>query len=87
MHARLPNLPVLGPQRLEMNGQANLATPIHLCSLSLELRYFYFWCRCWIRGRNVKLHDGTGLHKRRCELRWSEAALGGDNLCQLCPVL
>lgn len=50
-----PLLPVPPPERLEMDGQADLAAPIHFCRLSVQLGDLDLRRRGRVRGRDVKL--------------------------------
>ena len=50
-----PGAPVLRPERLEVNGEANLAAAVHLCSLPLQLRQLNLRRYCWVCRRDVKL--------------------------------
>lgn len=46
---------VLGPQRLKMNGETNLAASVHLRRLAVKLRQFKLRSSGRIRHRDIKL--------------------------------
>jgi hypothetical protein len=46
--------PVLGPERLEVYGEADLASPVHLGCLALQLRQFNLRSHGRVGGGHVK---------------------------------
>lgn len=46
--------PVFGPEGLEVNGEADLAAPVHLCCLAFQLWQLNLWGNCWVGGGHVK---------------------------------
>lgn len=50
-------MPILCPQRLEVNCQADSPSSVHLCSLSLKLWYPDLWCCRRVGCRNVKVES------------------------------
>ena len=66
---RLRCTPVLQPQRLEVDGQADLAASVHFGRLAVELGYLDLRRDGRVRSRDVKLQAGRAGRRRLWALR------------------
>jgi len=49
---------ISGPERLEMIGEADLASTVHLGCFAIKLRQGYLWCCSWICDWNLQTKVG-----------------------------